>query len=62
MMEQLVGLAINVAWTAKALVYIAKIRVKAKDFYAAYHTLARLPQDVHDPKVEAFKQLVEGVR
>ncbi len=60
-MEQIVGLDAETNWTVKALLCIAKVRVKGKDFYAAYHTLNRLPPNLNNPKVEAFKQLVEAV-
>ena len=59
-MEQLVGVD-EEAWSIKALYFIAKIRVKEKNFYEAYHTLNRLPIVEEDTKIAVFKKLIEGV-
>ena len=61
-MEQLIGIAPEEIWVIKAIYFIAKMRVKAKDFYEAYHTLCRLPKNGKiNQKISDFKQLIEGV-
>lgn len=60
-MEQMLGAGGEDELRIKALYCIAKIRVKQKDFYEAYHTLNRLPEKIENKKVAVFKKLIEGV-
>jgi len=59
--EQILGTGVKGEWKIKALYIMAKIRVKQKDFYEAYHTLNRLSDKIENNKVSSFKKLIEGV-
>ena len=58
-MEQIVKL--DDEWGIKAIYFLAKIRVKQKNFYEAHHTLTRLVNPDVNSKISKFKSMIEGV-
>ena len=60
-MEQILGSSGSDELRIKAIYYIAKVKLKQKDFYEAYYTLTRLPEKIDNPKIQMFTKLVEGV-
>ena len=60
-MDQISGISYNGEWNLKSLYYIAKMKVKQKDFYEAQYILNRLPEEIVNKKINDFRKLIEGV-